>query len=645
MVCAYSAAQAQQGAVKIYTTSDSDFIYKFKIVQTKDITLKSIGIITTYLNSSYSYYPTTNNLIIYYPYQKQFKIINQMNCQSVYCDVDYGYTDICQGMSWYDISPNNDSITMYSTWYENPCGPRGDNDNPWGSAYNLYYKGCNLQNESDMWVSITPRPYGKQDLFFNPKSDTEIYYFNINDPYNTSNVSGLYFSHFSDTCPSNWLLLKAEPNFSYFYIPPDFPNILFFTANDTLWQSPDPIAYWNTAITVNITSISYFPDGKFFYALCSDSVGKGLYRSGDSGQTFIQLDKSLFYSIAVDTTNGAVYAGGKGVLYRSDDSGKTFYTYNNTFTNEPIISIAANVYGELICAVSNGLYQITNSSVAPLLVSPKNDSMWVQQYSTFKWNNIPEASSYLVQIATDSLFTNIVLDYKNVTDSMKQLDSLQPLTRYYWRVLATLNSPATSIWSQTWQFVTMPLLPTQIVLESPANDTILFDTRVSFSWAQAQYIPTNYLFEIAGNDSLGNPIIDSNVVDTSTVLYEPLIPHAYWWRVKAKNVEGWGTFSPTYHFSMLQESNVVENISSPSDWDIIIYPNPFTQSAFIQINSNEKIISLKIYDELNREVKDLSGECNAGLISLNGNGLPSGVYICRVQFASRITQKLMILMK
>ena len=65
----------------------------------------------------------------------------------------------------------------------------------------------------------------------------------------------------------------------------------------------------------------------------------------------------------MDTATGAVYAGGMGVLYISGDSGITFSPYNNTHTKNPIFSIAANVYGKLLCAASDGLYSITGEAV------------------------------------------------------------------------------------------------------------------------------------------------------------------------------------------------------------------------------------------------------------------------------------------
>ena len=449
---------AQQGAVKIFTPPDGGTISSFKIVHSLTASQHLIGIIESpfsMCDTVQCYYNTGDgmgygnfvfcsggtNTLEYLPDSNSFINIGSAEYNGYGTCHDAQPYPNWKGVSWVYISPINNS-SFYATWEYDGCGRNFGNVQ---TFYNLYMGNCSILSQNNIY-GVGESAFILQDAFFHPTGGTIFYYFD--DSYQLSKP-GLYICHLGDSCHVNWQLLKAEPNFSYFYIPPDFPNILFFTANDTLWQSPDPIAYWNTAITANITSIAYFPDGKFFYALCSDSAGKGLYRSVDSGKTFIQLDKSLFYSLAVDTATGAVYAGENGVLYRSDDSGKTFYMFNNTFINKPIISIAANVYGKLICAVSNGLYQITNSSVAPLLVSPKNDSMWVQQYSTFKWYTIPQASSYRVQIATDSLFTNIVLDYKNVTDSMKQLDSLQPLTRYYWRVSATLNSPATSVWSQT----------------------------------------------------------------------------------------------------------------------------------------------------------------------------------------------------
>jgi hypothetical protein len=74
---------------------------------------------------------------------------------------------------------------------------------------------------------------------------------------------------------------------------------------------------------------------------------------------------------------------------------------------------------------------------------------------TVEWNASTEATSYGLQIATDSAFTDLVLSGSGITDlyDTVPLGVLNWNTTYYWRVNAT-NAAGTSAWSDYWQFTT-----------------------------------------------------------------------------------------------------------------------------------------------------------------------------------------------
>ena len=60
---------------------------------------------------------------------------------------------------------------------------------------------------------------------------------------------------------------------------------------------------------------------------------------------------------------------------------------------------------------------------------------------------------YSLQVAKDSVFTNLVIDQAAVVDTSFSVSSLQYQTTYYWRVSAT-NEKGSSDWSEVWRFVT-----------------------------------------------------------------------------------------------------------------------------------------------------------------------------------------------
>jgi hypothetical protein len=74
-----------------------------------------------------------------------------------------------------------------------------------------------------------------------------------------------------------------------------------------------------------------------------------------------------------------------------------------------------------------------------------------------EWNASTGATSYGLQVATDSAFTNLVLSESGITDLYYDvaLGVLNWNTTYYWRVNAT-NAAGTSGWSDYWHFETAP---------------------------------------------------------------------------------------------------------------------------------------------------------------------------------------------
>ena len=86
----------------------------------------------------------------------------------------------------------------------------------------------------------------------------------------------------------------------------------------------------------------------------------------------------------------------------------------------------------------------------------------------------------------------------------------------------------------------------------------------------------------------------------------------------------------------------------PSKYSLSTYPNPFnpsTRITFDLIKSSH--VSLTVYDLLGREVNVLVNEVqSAGThsIAFDGTGLPSGIYLYRLQTGDfSITRKMVLL--
>jgi hypothetical protein len=101
----------------------------------------------------------------------------------------------------------------------------------------------------------------------------------------------------------------------------------------------------------------------------------------------------------------------------------------------------------------------------PVLVSPADLATDVPIPAPLAWGAVANATSYRVQVAKDSAFSQIVSDIPNVTALTLNVSGLSPATTYYWRVNAT-GPTGSSDWSSTWSFTTSaaPVSPVESMM-------------------------------------------------------------------------------------------------------------------------------------------------------------------------------------
>jgi len=86
----------------------------------------------------------------------------------------------------------------------------------------------------------------------------------------------------------------------------------------------------------------------------------------------------------------------------------------------------------------------------PVVISPI-DTVGESTTPTMIWHSSEAASSYRLQVATDDIFSAVVVD-STVGDTLLQLPSLNENTKYYWRV-AAMNASDTGDYSSSVSFV------------------------------------------------------------------------------------------------------------------------------------------------------------------------------------------------
>ncbi|KYK37615.1 MAG: hypothetical protein AYK18_09530 [Theionarchaea archaeon DG-70] len=90
----------------------------------------------------------------------------------------------------------------------------------------------------------------------------------------------------------------------------------------------------------------------------------------------------------------------------------------------------------------------------PILQSPSNGASDTSCTPTLDWTDSSGATSYTVQVSTDSGFSSTIVN-QNVTSSQYTIPNgtLASFTEYFWRANAS-NSAGTSGWSAVWSFTT-----------------------------------------------------------------------------------------------------------------------------------------------------------------------------------------------
>jgi uncharacterized lipoprotein YddW (UPF0748 family) len=273
-------------------------------------------------------------------------------------------------------------------------------------------------------------------------------------------------------------------------------------------------------------------------------------------------------------------------------------------------------------------------SPPPLLAAPLNGATDLPASTVVRWFAPLEASSYRLQVGTDSSFTaNLLVHDSTLVDTSRVVTGLEGQRKYHWRVRAA-NAGGTGPFSDTWSFLTgFPATP---LLAVPANYTIPAATNMYFRWHPAQGA-ASYRFQLAETFDFSPTVVDTTFsVDTAFTVNGLRTSKIYFWRVQATNTIGPSIWSETWRFKTDSVATLVaEGRVLPSQFELSQnYPNPFNPTTTIVFRIPvESKVSLRVYNVLGEEVRVLSDEVvSAGEHAslFDASGLPSGVYFYRL---------------
>lgn len=204
----------------------------------------------------------------------------------------------------------------------------------------------------------------------------------------------------------------------------------------------------------------------------------------------------------------------------------------------------------------------------PVLTAPLAGTMHVANKPVLRWRPVSGEPRYRVQIASDQLFSAVVVDVNGIVDTSFRSTTLNGFTRYHWRVSAqSFDGSSIGEYSSSRFFTT--ILDTPIVV-APADNVIELPTTSAFAWRRTGFAET-YRLEIATNDTFAAPVfVDSTLMDSARTVGPLPGMTSYYWRVRAQNPADTSQYSRTRFFRT--------TIGTPR----LVYPvNGFKQAPLI----------------------------------------------------------------
>ncbi len=262
----------------------------------------------------------------------------------------------------------------------------------------------------------------------------------------------------------------------------------------------------------------------------------------------------------------------------------------------------------------------------PFLTAPATNAINVPITPVLSWSCTGVIERFWLQVSKNSTFTDLVVNDSTITDSSFQTDSLQEVTRYFWKVKA-INAVGSSNFSFVRFFTTE--------LYAPANLTAsrTQENHVNLTWEDRSEYETKYyiLRKIDGNDYM---LLDSIIAENqNTYLDTATATGNLFYRVYVANDAARSDSS----------NEAMVNITSINDKEKILpedfvlyqnYPNPFNPTTVISFGlPAEGSVKITIYNFLGEKMEELfKGTLTAGYYNYEWNAgkYSSGLYFYSV---------------
>ncbi|MBI3787126.1 MAG: fibronectin type III domain-containing protein, partial [Ignavibacteriales bacterium] len=275
-------------------------------------------------------------------------------------------------------------------------------------------------------------------------------------------------------------------------------------------------------------------------------------------------------------------AAASATSYQLDVSSDNFITFVSGFNSFGVSGTSQNVtgllpgtaYSYMVRAVNAGgtsgnsnVISVTTTVLppgAPILNSPADSAKGVPTTITLSWDSTAGATTYHLQVATDSAFTKIVADQVSLTVRSFSVTGLLNGTNYFWHVSAS-NAGGAGPFSVARIFTTVVAPPIAPVLISPSDSAKGVPTTLVLTWSKPAGA-TTFRLQVAMDAAFSALAFDdSTIVDTTKQVGPFGNDSTYFWRVRAKNTGGTSAFSVIRSFKTIAGLPAVPTLFAPND--------------------------------------------------------------------------------
>ena len=392
----------------------------------------------------------------------------------------------------------------------------------------------------------------------------------------------------------------------------------------------------------NVSCVAVDPnDADKIIAVYSNYGVESLWYSEDAGQNWEAVGSNLEYSVGgagdgpsviwveiVPFEERNVYLAGttSGLFMTTEMNGdltawqlEADEIIGNAFIHN-LDSRPADGY-VAIGSYSQGIYDgfinaFPDIAIAPNLIYPTNKSLAFLDTANLSWTSIRNAAYYKLQVSKNENFTDLIFDDYSKTNTILIRDLEQGYKDYYWRV-ASVNAGGLGEYSETYSFKTSIAPPGPVYPEDGAREIIrdLMIVWEDLEEAQEYHIQLNNLSDFS------DPFQEDTVSEATVYVGDLRANRNVYWRVRAKDENGWGIFSESFRFRTGTEVSIENEILN----DDIYYLNG---NIILNVEFKDNIdVNITIRDFNGKLVSQISSQKNTSKININKRiNLNSGSY-------------------